>query len=94
MVQPAFRSAGMKKPKQLPATTNEKLKSVIAACFVEATDEENKILKRLSSTDANQQLISSFSYLREMNSQLPNIRVQTKNAFIARNQQFNAETNP
>jgi len=43
---------------------------------------------------ANQQLISSLNYLKETNPQLPNIKVQTKNAFIAQNQQFNTDTKP
>jgi len=32
--------------------------------------------------------------LKETNPQLPNIKVQTKNAFIAQNQQFNTDTKP
>jgi len=43
---------------------------------------------------ANQQLISFLNYLKETNPQLPNIKVQTKNAFIAQNQQFNTDTKP
>jgi len=43
---------------------------------------------------ANQQLASSLNYLKEINQQFPNIKVQTKNAFIAQNQQFNTDTKP
>ena len=64
--------------------------------IVEWSKQKTNLIKEASSqiNIANQQFISSISFLKEMNSSLPSIKVQTKNAFIAQNQQFNADTKP
>jgi len=63
---------------------------------VEWSKQKTNLIKEVSSqiNIANQQFISSINFLKEMNSGLPSIKVQTKNAFIAQNQQFNADAKP
>lgn len=63
---------------------------------VEWSKQKTSLIKEVNSqiNIASQQFISSINFLKEMNSDSPSIKVQTKNAFIAQNQQFNADAKP